>query len=114
VGVRLFEHRGDWDGDFEATVQAGRCRNGSVREWTLAADTGYSLRAMPWWPRLGLKVDVASGDTNPRDRTLSTFDALYLQLPYFTEAGLVAPANLINVSPSIRLQPGPSVTLALI
>ena len=44
---------------------------------------------------------------------LGTFDALYPKVPYFTEAGLVAPANLIDAFPSLRVQPTPAVSVEL-
>lgn len=113
LGARLFGRRGAWDWDYEAALQVGRFRGGAISAWTLASDTGFTLSHLPWQPRLGLKLDIASGDGNPRDRTLGTFDALYPKVPYFTEAGLVAPANIIDVFPSIRAQPTPAVTLEL-
>lgn len=110
IGGRLFGRHGRWDWDFEAAGQFGRLGVAAIRAWTLASDTGYTLAETPWQPRLGLKVDVASGDGNSHDRTLGTFNALYPKVPYFTEAGLAAPANLIDVFPSIRLKPTKAVT----
>jgi hypothetical protein len=113
VGARVFGRHGGWDWDYEAAYQFGSFRGASIRAWTIASDTGFTLQALPWQPRLGLKADIASGDRNPRDHVLGTFDALYPKVPYFTEAGLVAPANLIDVYPSLRVQPTPAVSVEL-
>jgi hypothetical protein len=113
LGARVFGRRGAWDWDWEAAGQLGRFGGASIRAWTLASDTGVTFPALPGSPRLGLKADIASGDDNPRDGRLGTFNALYPKVPYFTEAGLVAPANLIDLFPSVRVQPAPAVTLEL-
>lgn len=117
LGARVFGRRGawagDWDWDWEAAGQAGSFGGAAIRAWTLASDTGVTFPALPWSPRLGLKADIASGDDNPRDKRLGTFNALYPKVPYFTEAGLVAPANLVDLFPSVRLQPAPAMTLEL-
>ena len=40
---------------------------------------------------------VASGDNDPRARTLNTFNALFPKGAYFGEIGLIGPANLLDV-----------------
>ncbi len=114
VGARLFGRgAGGWDWDFEGAYQFGSFGRASIRAWTAASDTGLTLSRLPWSPRIGLKADIASGDRNPQDDTLETFDPLYPKAPYFTEAGLVAPANLINLFPSVRVRPAEAVTVEL-
>ena len=113
IGGRFFGRQSGWDWDAEAAFQFGAFANSQVRAWTVASDTGFTFGDLPGRPRIGLKADIASGDGNPRNHTLGTFNALYPKVPYFTEAGLVAPANLIDVSPSLRLQPTPELTLEL-
>lgn len=117
LGARVFGRSSAWawawDWDWEAAGQTGRFAGAAIRAWTLASDTGVGFPAQPGSPRLGLKADIASGDRDPRDGRLGTFNALYPKVPYFTEAGLVAPANLIDLFPSIRVQPAPAVTLEL-
>jgi hypothetical protein len=108
-GGRLFGTGGGWDWDIEAALQVGQFGISEIRAWTAAADLGYSFAAMPWRPRFGVKADIASGDADPRDRRLGTFNALYPRLPYFSEAGLVAPANLIDLQPGVTLHPLDSV-----
>ncbi|ONG50536.1 hypothetical protein BKE38_18010 [Pseudoroseomonas deserti] len=110
-GTRLFGRRGAFDHDVELAGQTGSFGAQDIRAWTASADLGVTAGNLPWAPRLGLKADIASGDGNPRDGRLETFNALYPKVPYFTEAGLVAPANLVDLYPSLRLTPLPDVTL---
>lgn len=112
AGLRPFGRSGAWDWDVEAVVQGGHLGAQRIRAWTLAADAGWTMDQR-WKPRWGLKADIASGDGKAGDGRLGTFNALYPKLPYFSEAGLVAPANLIDLHPSLQLQPLPSLQLSL-
>ena len=103
LGTRLFGAQGGADWDLEAAYQFGGFGSRRIRAWTLATDVGMTWKGLPFQPRLGLKADWASGDRNPSDDRLGTFNALYPKLPYFSEAGLVAPANVADLHPSIRL-----------
>jgi hypothetical protein len=48
-------------------------------------------------------VNVISGDGEPGDPDLQTFNSLFPQRKYFGEMGLLGPYNLIDVHPSLRL-----------
>lgn len=109
VGLRLAGRDGGFDHDTEAVFQfgtydvAGRARQ-EIRAWTLASHTGYTFADVGWQPRLGFKCNVASGDRDPGDGQLETFDPLYPRLNYFSDAALFAPSNFFDVHPSLRLQ----------
>jgi hypothetical protein len=107
-GTRLFRSGTPWDYDFETIWQGGQFGNGGIRAWTVASNTGYTW-GCALKPRAGLKADVASGDKNPNDRTLGTFNALYPKGAYFSQADLLGPYNLLDVHPSISIQPAESV-----
>jgi hypothetical protein len=113
LGTRLFGKAAGWDWDVEGAVQSGSFGRDRIRAWTVASDAGFTFAELPLSPRLGLKADIASGDGNPKDRTLGTFNPLYPKLPYFSEAGLVAPANVMDLQPTVTLQLTPSLTLLL-
>lgn len=103
LGARLFGQAGPLDWDIEPVLQTGRFASGHIRAWTLASNLGYRLSALPGRPRLGLKADIASGDRDPDDRVLQSFNPLYPRLPYFTEAGLAVPSNIMDLHPSLTL-----------
>ena len=103
AGVRLFGSAGALDYNFEAAYQWGRFGDALISAWTLASDTGWTARGMPFTPRFGLKADIASGDRNPADRRLGTFNPLFPRGSYFSEAGVNGPANVIDVNLSLGL-----------
>ncbi len=111
MGTRLWGEKGSWDYNTEFAGQWGRFGSGPIRAWTVASDTGYRLSGVPLRPRLGLKADVASGDRDPRDGTLGTFNALFPKGAYFSEADLLGPYNLVDLHPSIQLSVGRTVTI---
>ncbi len=117
LGARWFGQAGALDWNSELVAQGGELRtatgNLDIRAWTLATDTGWRWNDVPLQPRLGLKADVASGDGNPRDGRLGTFNALFPKSAYFSEASLMAPANLMDVQPTLSLRLHDTVTTEL-
>jgi len=113
IGARLFGASGGWDWDWEAAYQFGRFEGADIRAWTVATDTGFTVADLPLSPRLGVKADIASGDRDGADGRLGTFNALYPKFPYFSEANLVAPANIIDLHPSLQLQLTPTLAAEL-
>lgn len=111
LGGRLFGRRGPWDWDLEAAYQFGDFGARSIRAYTFANDFGYTLKSAPWSPRLGLRLDVASGDADASDNRLDTFEVPFPRLPYLTEASFLAPANIIDVHPTLTLNPRREVRL---
>ena len=112
-GLRLFGERGGFDWDVEAVYQFGDFGQRDVRAWTVATDIGVTFEAVSLQPRLGLKANVASGDDDPNDGRLGTFNALYPKFPYFSEANLIAPANVMDLQPNLQLQLTPAVSAEL-
>jgi hypothetical protein len=103
VGMRVFGERNDWDWNFEGVWQWGSFVATNIRAWTLSSDAGYTFTNLRFSPRLGLKTDAISGDRNPLDGTLGTFNPLFPKLPYFSEANLATPANLLDIQPNVTL-----------
>ena len=109
-GMRLAGHAGPWDLDWEGMAQTGRFAGQDIRAWAVGLDTGYTL-GLPWKPRLGFRLDVASGDRNPRDGRLQTFNPLFPKGAYFNETALTSWANSTAPRASIRVQPRDDLTL---
>lgn len=112
-GARIYGTSGGWDWDVEPVVQVGRFGIGRIVAWTIASNIGHSWRQRPLAPRLGLKADIASGDGNPNDKVLHTFNALYPRLPYFTEAGLAVPSNIMDLHPTVSVKPGKGLDVSV-
>jgi hypothetical protein len=104
-GLRAARTAGNLQWDWEAWVQRGKVGGQTIDAWTLATDTSYSGPNWPIGLRLGLKANLASGDSSASDGRIGTFNALYPRLNYFSEAAAIAPANVIDVQPSIEFQP---------
>jgi hypothetical protein len=109
IGARLWRpiatEGPGWDFDDEAVWQFGSFGSDTIRAWTFASDTGYSLTRVPLRPRFSIKADISSGD-NPGSHTLGTFSPIFPLGNYF---GVLAdtgpgPVNFIDVHPRIKTQ----------
>ncbi|HSI44091.1 MAG TPA: alginate export family protein [Methylotenera sp.] len=112
-GVRWSGKNGHWDYDWEAVAQLGEVGNKDIRAWTLATDTGYTFKETKWQSRVGLKADVASGDSNKNDGKLETFNPLFFKANYFNDAAFFRPANLADVHLTLQLQPRDDITVTI-
>jgi hypothetical protein len=113
LGGRIWAREQVWDSSVQASYQLGSFGAASIAAWGIASDTGVTFASLPWRPRLALRADVASGDRNPRDRVLGTFEAPYPALNYFSEASIFAPANAYDLHPYLELRSAPAVTAEL-
>lgn len=113
LGSRLFGKASGFDWNVEGAIQFGTFGRADIRAWTVSAEVGYSLPDLPFSPRIGINADAISGDGNLRDGRLGTFNPLFPKLPYFSEANLVGPANLLDIRPNITLTLLPKVTLTV-
>lgn len=113
IGTRLFGKANGFDWNVEAAWQFGHFGRSDIRAWTVSGEFGYTFADLLFAPRLGFNADTISGDSNLHDSTLGTFNPLYPKLPYFSEANLTAPANLIDIQPNITLTLLPKVKLTV-
>lgn len=113
LGGRLYGKAGGFDGDVELMLQRGDIAGQDIQAFALATDTGWTFKETVWTPRLGLRTDVISGDRRAGDGKLGTFNALYPSGSYFSEAGVLAQANLIDLSVSLAVRPQLGMSLAL-
>jgi len=110
LGAREFAARNHWDWEAEQMLQVGSFGNDSILSWAAAINAGYTWDTT-WNPRLGLKAGATSGDDNPNDGHLGTFDALFFKSGYFNDASLIRPQNIISVHPNLTVHPLPKVTV---
>ncbi|MBO9706629.1 MAG: alginate export family protein [Caulobacter sp.] len=110
AGLRLAGTQGAFDYEIEAVVQRGRFAGQAIRAWAVGAGAGYTLE-QPWKPRLGLRLDNGSGDKDPADGRLGTFNPYFPRGGYFNETGLTGWSNLSAARPSLTLTPHRTLTL---
>jgi hypothetical protein len=113
VGFRTWgAAKAPWELEVSVIGQFGSFGARDIRAWGMTSDLGYSLGELPWQPRLGLKGNVASGDTDRADDTLGTYNALYTATAYSGLAGLLGPSNVLDLTPTLSARPDPSVLLS--
>jgi hypothetical protein len=95
--------RDAWSYDAEAMYQFGEFGSGKIRAWRVAADNAYTFSAVRWHPRIGFATDIASGDRDPADPDLQTFNALFQSGTYSGRAQILGPDKAIRLEPSIGL-----------
>lgn len=113
LGARWSGRRAGWDWNTEAVVQGGRFGRSAIRAWTIASDTGYRWHDRRGSPRLGLGLNIASGDRDRDDAKLETFNPLFPRGNYFSELALLGPRNFYNVHPFVTLHPHPDLSLTI-
>lgn len=76
AGTRFWGQTGPWDYEAEAAGQWGQWASDDVQATFLEVDLGYKFDH-PWYPRLGTGFGWASGDDDPFDRFVGTWDQLF-------------------------------------
>lgn len=113
-GLRFVGKRGDLGWNWEAMLQRGHFADDRIRAWSLATETAWSFPQAPLKPRLRLRANIASGDRDPADGKLGTFNALFPKGKYFGELSPIGPRNIVNLHPSVDFDLGKGVTVELV
>ena len=113
VDIRYAGAAAGFDWDLEAMGQFGDVGDKEIRAWAVGCLSGYTLAGLGWTPRLGLQIDAASGDDNPGDNTLGTFNPLFPNGYYFTLAGYTGYTNVIHLKPSLTVRPTTKLALMI-
>jgi Alginate export len=111
--VRYFQPAGPVQIDVEAMLQVGRLGQERIAAWAIGARARYLIVPTGLRPKLGLQVDLASGDQRPGDGRDNSFYPLFPNGLYFTQAGYTGYANLIHIKPTVAIEPMKHVTALL-
>lgn len=110
IGFRQTRAGPGWDTSLQMAVQVGRTGGRQAESWGMGAEVGRQFGdATP--TRVALLLGVASGDSDPTDDVVRTFDPLYPNLGAFSSAPLYFPANQVNIGLVASRPVGP-VTLS--
>jgi hypothetical protein len=110
-GGRFYGHIGGFDSTTEVALQRGSFDTRDVRAFAIHNELGWTFEHVSWTPRLGFKGDVLSGSRDPFTGTVHTFNALYPNYSYGTEAVLEAPSNLMEAGLDAHVYPSHAVDL---
>jgi hypothetical protein len=108
--VRTYGGFGDpgspFDYNFDTIAQWGSFKSSGrqigIRAWAVAADLGQRIGRILFKPRLGLRIDATSGDRDPTDERLQTFNPLFPGTSYSDTIGLIGAANSLAFNPNLR------------
>lgn len=103
-GTRLFGRYQGFDWSWDVAGQTGHLGDASIRAWAVSSDTGYTFEG-GWAPRLAMRLDLASGDSDMGDGKVGTFDPLYPRNGVYGEASLTTLSNVIVIGPSFGFSP---------
>jgi Alginate export len=107
IGDRLFGDIGNFDFDWTGQYQGGSFAGYTISAFAVYTDWGYTLRDLPWKPRVGTHLDVASGGGSKSGKTTNLFDNAWFRQPYVGNVVNTAPTleNLWDVAPRIKISP---------
>lgn len=95
LGTRFWGRTGQLDYETEVAGQWGQWAGDTIQAWSVTLDGGYTLPDCPWKSRFGLGFDWASGDDDPTDSSVGTFDQLFpLGHKYFGFLDLIGRQNI--------------------
>lgn len=112
-GARSFGQARDWRWNIEGVLQIGRFSGQKIRAWTLGSEVGRRFPDVPLAPDATVRFNIVSGDKNPVDEKLGTFNALFPKGKYFGELSPVGPYNIVSLNPGVALDLGRNVTLGV-
>ncbi len=97
LGSRFWGKTAGFDYETEVAGQWGHWASDNIEAWSTTVDGGYTFEDVPWKPRLGSGFDWASGDNNPFDRKVGTFNQLFpLGHKYFGFLDLIGRQNITD------------------
>lgn len=105
---------GTFDWSSEMAFQFGSLGDKSISAYMIALSGGYSFKNQPMKPRVGLTWDIASGDSDPNDNTVNTFNQLFpLGHAFFGWADQVGRRNMNSIGIQLSAKPSKTVTTKL-
>jgi hypothetical protein len=99
------------DLNYDALFQWGEFDDASIRGWAFATETGFRFASTGWRPRVTVRADIASGDRDPGDPRLQSFNPLFPGNSYSGAVGLFGPTNLTDFTPALRVSPAATLTV---
>ncbi len=112
-GARLWGKRGKLSFDWTLAKQRGHYLDRDVKAWGLFTVQSVALSANGWKPRLGTRLDLASGGGAYGAGTLKSFNQLYASSGYLGDGLFLSTSNLALLTPGISASPTSSTNLSV-
>lgn len=103
LGLRHFGSNENWSFDNEFIYQFGTFSDENIHAWTASVNITHNFSVSNSTFGLGIKTELISGDKNPTDNELNTFDGLYPRGAYFGRVARFGPSNLIDIHPYLKI-----------
>lgn len=104
IGARLGGKVGGFDYDLEGAYQFGEFGDDDINAYFFAAEVGYAFGDVAFKPRPFIGFDYSSGDDDPADGELGTFNQLFpLAHAYHGYADILGRQNVIDLHPGVEL-----------
>jgi hypothetical protein len=105
IGARFYANPKPFDFDVEAAYQFGKFGSGDISAWMVASEAGFTFDDAPLKPRPFLAFDFASGDDDPTDEDLETFNQLFpTGHLFFGYADVVGRQNILDAHGGVDLK----------
>ncbi len=105
-GARWGWTSGAWSGDVEGALQRGDASDDSISALMLSVTAGHQWKEAAWKPRVSIGLDHASGDGDPLDGDVETFEAPYpLGHAWLGHVDLVGRKNIQSARAQVELVP---------
>ncbi|MBI2264855.1 MAG: alginate export family protein [Armatimonadetes bacterium] len=115
LGVRAagpIGRNGDYSG--ELVLETGKVGPRDLRASAYDAALGHTWRSAPWSPRLGIEYAYATGDSDPTDAAVETFDQLFpTNHDKYGYADYQGWRNMQDFRISLSVKPSSKLTLSL-
>ena len=106
LGLRLTGNPKPFDFDLEGDYQFGKFGSGNISAWGLAVEGGYTFAGAAMTPRPFLGFEIATGDDDPADGDLQTFNQLFpTGHPHLGYIDAIGRQNIIDLRPGFELVP---------
>lgn len=103
IGTRIYKSISMLSYDLEFQYQFGKFGTGTINAYALVGDIGYKFPYLRYEPQLNLRVGIISGNLNPNDTHLQTFNPHYPQGAIFGQLAQIGPTNIIDIDPEILI-----------
>jgi hypothetical protein len=103
LGSRVWNQGQFFDYSTDFIFQTGTFAGGTILAGAISSNDGVTMHKLRFRPRIGVRFDYASGDSDPRSKNLNTFNPLFPNPTYSSISALLGPSNLTDMGPTIRL-----------